>query len=131
MSNTINITECDNELILYAVNEAATDCYEICNIKSGNTNSVDVTIDLQSGSQASAPITANGVSAPIKSTNPFSLPAGKYTLLYSGLNWGGPYNFEFTFSGYPNPFKLKNDPSKPLFGVIWNRGDNGIQFEIK
>jgi hypothetical protein len=129
MSNTINITKCDNELILFAVNQDATDCYEICNIKSGNNNGVDVTINLESGSKASTPITANGVNKPIKSTNSCSLPAGKYTLLYSGLNWGGPYNFQFTFNGVT--YELLNDPSKPLFGVIWNRGNNEIQFEIK
>lgn len=126
MSNTINITACDNQLVLFAVTGSAS--YEICNIQSGNYNTVLVDINLQAGDYA-GPVDANGVNSAIDLPNQsVSLPAGTYTLLYSGINWGGPYNFKFTFGGVP--YELTNDPSKPLFGVIWNKGDNEIQFTV-
>lgn len=129
MSNTIKITACDNQLILFAINEDASDCFEICNIKSGNYNSVDVVINLTEGTVGQT-VTANGVNGPISMPDAsFSLPKGKYTLLYSGINWGGPYNFSFSLNG-DTPYALSNDSKKPLFGVIWNQGNDSITFEI-
>jgi hypothetical protein len=125
MKNNIKITACDNQLILLAVVTEAS--YELCNIQSGNFMPVSVEISLEAG-EYSGPIHANGVNTPIDITKTVKLPAGTYTLLYSGINWGGPYNFNFTFNG--ESYKLVDDPKNPLFGVIWNKGDNSIQFTV-
>lgn len=126
MSNTLKITQCDNELIILAVN--ATSSYKICDVQSGNGNSVALGIDIQAGAYKE-PAVINGVNGHIKSPSEIvTIPSGSYSLVYMGLNWGGPYNFDMTFN--EQPFFLKNDPSKPLTGAIWNRGNLDITFTV-
>lgn len=129
MSNTINITECDNQLVLFAFN--GSESYEICNIESGNFNSVDIQIQLEASTnnQFSGTINANGVNKPLNSSYTVQLPTGTYSLVYAGLNWGGPYNFEFTFNN--KTYKLANDPQKPLEGIVWALGNNSISFDVQ
>ncbi|MDH7447651.1 hypothetical protein [Aquimarina sp. 2201CG14-23] len=127
MSNTIKITQCDNQLVLFAIPQGEGNSYQLCNIKSGNFNSVDVNLQIEAGSYSGG-FDANGVGGPLNESGTVQLPAGEYTLVYAGLNWGGPYNFDFTFNG--KPYILANDPKKPLYGVIWSKGDNGISFTV-
>jgi hypothetical protein len=131
MSNSINITKCDNQLILIAVNNTNTnDTVEICNIKSGNSNTVDVTINIEEGSSVPASIQLNGLDKDLSGTYSIQVPAGDYSLVYVGVNWGGPYNFEFTMNK-SEPFKLLNNPAKPLNGAIWDLGNlNAIKFSV-
>ena len=126
MSNTLKITQCDNELMVLAVN--ASFSFLICDIQSGNNNSVNVGIDIQSGSYTKA-FSANGVNNLINDPSEVvTIPSGTYSLIYVGLNWGGPYNFDIEFNG--KPYQLKNDPSKLLTGAVWNRGDLDITFTV-
>lgn len=100
----------------------------ICNIKSGNNNPVSVGIQLEAGSSFSGTVEANGVSSDINENVTVQLPAGEYSLVYTGLNWGGPYNFGFTFNN--EKYSLTDDPSKPLTGAIWNLGNLDIKFSV-
>ncbi|WP_299712077.1 hypothetical protein [uncultured Tenacibaculum sp.] len=129
MTNTINITKCDNQLILIAVNNDNTnETVEICNIKSGNNNSVNVTINLKDSSSASETIRLNGLQQNLDQTLNFEMPQGNYSLIYMGVNWGGPYNFQFSFND--RTYELLNDPSKSLDGSIWNLGNLDLKFKI-
>jgi len=129
-TNSINITKCDNQLIIIAVNNDNTnETVEICNIKSGNYNSVDVTIDIvESTSPTNETITLDGLQQDLSGIYTVTVPAGNYSLIYSGINWGGPYNFEFTFNGETH--KLINDTAKPLNGAIWNLGNLDLTFKV-
>ncbi|WP_299889542.1 hypothetical protein [uncultured Lacinutrix sp.] len=127
-SNTIKISACDNQLFVFAVNQSNKDLsYQICNIKSGNFNTVDVTIALSEGTFAGT-YALDGVNQNLNDSTTVNLPAGDYVLYYAGINWGGPYNFDFTFN--KDQYKLPNNPNQPLDGVIWSKGDNDITFSI-
>jgi len=127
MSNTIKITACDNQLILFAINKAEDNCYELCNIKSGNNNSVDITLNIEDGTFQGT-IEANGVNSNLNETKTVQLPAGEYYLVYAGVNWGGPYNFKFEFNN--KTYELLNNANQPLEGVIWSLGNKHISFNV-
>jgi hypothetical protein len=127
MSNTIKITACDNQLMLFAINKVEDNCYELCNIKSGNSHTVDVTLNIEDGTFQET-IEANGVSKNLNETKTVQLPAGEYYLVYAGLNWGGPYNFKFEFND--TTYELLNNPEQPLEGVIWSLGNKNISFNV-
>lgn len=125
MSNTIKISKCDNQLFLVAVN--AQDSFLIAEIKSGYNQPVDISLEIEEGDYSGA-FTAFGVRSPLRKNGSVSVPKGDYSLVYMGLNWGGPYNFDLNFNG--ETFKLENDPAKPLEGAIWNKGDLNITFTV-
>ncbi len=126
MSNTLTISKCDNELIVLAVNGSSS--YKICDVQSGNTNLVNVGISIEAGAYTE-PAVINGVNGPInKPSEVVNIPSGNYSLVYVGLNWGGPYNFDIEFNG--KPYQLKNDPNQALEGAIWNRGNLDIAFSV-
>lgn len=131
MSNSINITKCDNQLILIAVNNDNTnETVEICNIVSGNTNTVNVTIEIEEGTSAET-VRLNGLQQDLSGTHKIQIPKGNYSLVYSGINWGGPYNFQFSVNG-GQPYQLLNKADKPLNGAIWSLGDlDTIKFDVK
>ena len=115
MKNVINITECDNKLFIYAVSSDEQTTYRLGIVGSGPA--VNVNIALESGVYE----TPKAITNPTGTVNTtVKLPKDTYTLYYSGLNLGGPYNYSFTLNG--TPYDLKNDPKKPLYGFIWNRG---------
>ena len=116
MSNTIKITKCDNQLILTAFQWS--ESYEICNLKAASN--LDYTITIKEGTYT-GPATQD---SPI-----VHLPKGTYNLVYTGINWGGPYNFEFNIND-GQPYQLLNNPNKPLVGVIWSLGNNSISFNV-
>lgn len=124
MSNQINVTACDNQLILLAYQSGA--CFEIANIQSGNNNSVDVTLDIVKGSSFSGTVNLNGVNKALSTTNQVTLPAGTYTLVYAGVNWGGPYNFKMEVN--KELFELSNGAA--MQGIVWAKGDNKIQLTV-
>ena len=125
--NTIKITDCDNQLILLALQANGTSSYEICNIQSGNNNPVDVQIQIISGNY-DKPVVANGVNKPLNAKHQVTLPKGEYKLVYAGVNWGGPYDFKFKFNDIEP--SLPNDPDKHLYGVVWAKGDRDISFIV-
>jgi hypothetical protein len=129
MTNTIKITKCDNQLILLALTEDTSSSYEICDIKSGCGNIVDLTINIDEG-KYDGPIQFD-ISTPNKrldKTSRVNLPKGNYILVYAGVNCGGPYNFHFSLNGTVS--SLPNNEEKPLFGVIWSKGDNSLKFSV-
>ncbi|HTE16920.1 MAG TPA: hypothetical protein VK689_00895 [Armatimonadota bacterium] len=106
MPNVINVTACDNELIIMAYkndapagkNDAS---YQLCRIQSGNYNSVNVTLNIKAGPYL-GPETLYGVYEELKTTLSVYLPAGEYSLLLLGINWGGPTQFTVAVNNQPN-----------------------------
>lgn len=127
-NNIITITQCDNQLALYAVNIDGNSSIQICNIESGYNNKVDVQINLVAGSEASATIELSGVSGPLTpAPQDFALPAGNYALVYTGLNWGGPTQFAFDFNAYKSNLPVGGTDK---VGAVWNLGNLDMTFEI-
>ncbi len=127
-SNTITITACDNQLAIYAVNLDGNSSYQICDIQSGYNNTVNVPINLVAGSAASDTIRLNGVtSALTPAAQDFALPSGNYALVYTGLNWGGPTQFAFTFNDHSPALPVG---SVDKVGAVWNLGDLSMTFTI-
>ena len=130
-SNTIKITKCDNQLVIYAIDVVSSttqNSYEICNVKSGFNNTVDVNITINQGAEASGPVTGNGVDQPLNIPNgEVTLPAGQYALVYTGLNWGGPYQFDMEFNGQPLNLPYNSGGKN---GAIWNLGNMDLTFEV-
>ncbi|MBU2886057.1 hypothetical protein KO507_09820 [Gilvimarinus agarilyticus] len=116
MSNSINVTKCDNELILIAYQWGAS--FELARILSGNYNSLDVTLDIEAGAYQGGVI-VNGVNHPIPpSTHYLYLQPGEYTLVAIGIDWGGPQEFSFTFNGETYALPQNKNPT-PDSGVVW------------
>jgi hypothetical protein len=123
-SNLIHITECDNQLLIYAVKHVVTPIagvqllFPLANVGSGPA--VDIQISLEEGNFVQPnPIlnSAGKTNLTVKET--VKLPAGKYSIYYSGFNTGGPYNFKFSLNN--TPYQLKNGQGTENFGFIWNR----------
>jgi hypothetical protein len=98
MANVINVTACDNELIIMAYQWGAS--YELCRILSGNNNTVNVLLNIQAGPYQGS-LTCTGVTTPINVPNPMTVtvPAGEYQLMLLGINWGGPTQFTVNVNG--------------------------------
>jgi hypothetical protein len=97
---TISVTDCDNELFLVAVNSVSNgppnQSYLLAHIESGNSNSVAVTVTVSAAdNQYVQPQTLIGVAlnTPINSSYTVYLPAGTYSLVAVGINWGGYQQF--------------------------------------
>ena len=117
--NVLHITKCDNELIFLAFQGSAS--FEIANIKSGNNNPVDVTLNLTSGIWQDG-FSANGVNSALSIKADVPLNPGEYELIAMGINWGGPADFNFTFNG-------KDHKSAPTGnGLVWKT--DPIKFTI-
>jgi hypothetical protein len=71
----IHVTRTDNELYIVAVPAGGVGSFEICHITSGFNNPVEYRVIPQS-----------------------ILPAGQYTLVLIGINWGGPQGFSVTLT---------------------------------
>ncbi|MFY9825477.1 MAG: hypothetical protein WAM82_29155 [Thermoanaerobaculia bacterium] len=113
MANSLNITAVDNELILVAYQWGAS--FEICTILSGNSNSVNVTLNVTPGAYQGG-ITLNGVNNSLSGTYPINLASGTYSLAVIGINWGGPQQFSFTFNN--QTYSLPYSPTGG--GVVWD-----------
>jgi hypothetical protein len=95
-SNSITITACDNELLLIAYQWGSS--YVLADIKSGNDQPVNVTLNIVNG-QFDGTLTLNGVNSKLDSAFQIPLAPGSYSLAAVGVNWGGPTRFSFTFNG--------------------------------
>ncbi len=89
----IQVTATDNELYLLASTPAGSS--EICHIKSGYNNPVSYTVVPQS-----------------------ILPAGAYTLIMVGINWGGPQAFKVTLTTGGVATNYTAPPSSAV-GATW------------
>ena len=120
MSNTITVTDCDNELIVLAYQWGAS--FELCRILSGNTNSVNVTLNIQSGSYQGTMV-LDGVNQALSQTITQTLSSGTYSLLLLGVNWGGPAQFTVSVNGtsYTLPYQAQG-----AGGLLFNRGPISI-----
>ena len=116
MGNSITTTACDNELVILAYTPSAS--YELCQILSGNSQSVNVTLGIQPGTYQNT-IVLNGVNQPLKQSINQTIPSGTYSILMLGVNWGGPTQFTTTINGtsYTLPFTQQG----PL-GLTFNPG---------
>jgi hypothetical protein len=91
----IQVTATDNELYILASTPAGSS--EICHFKSGFNNPVSYTVIPQS-----------------------ILPAGPYTLIMVGINWGGPAAFHVTLTHSSGPNTVLNfGPTTLPAGVAW------------
>lgn len=96
MSNTIKITATDNELILIAYQWSAS--FEICRILSGNSNAVNIAINIYPG-QFQGTLLLDGINNPLSGTYNIALAKGQYSLIGLGIDWGGPQAFAFSLNG--------------------------------
>src|SRR5579872_697995 len=117
MANQINVTACDNELIIIAFQWGVS--YELCRILSGNSQPVSVTLNLNEDIYTGG-VTLHGVNNPLKDTVDITLPTGQYSLLLCGIDWGGPSQFTGTITdntGNTTPFNYSGNPTP---GVVWS-----------
>jgi len=119
MSNTIAVTACDNELIVLAYQWGAS--FELCRILSGNNQSVNVTLNIQSGTYQGT-IVLNGVNQPLSQNITQTLAAGAYSILLLGVDWGGPSQFTVNINNTPYTLPLTNQGD----GLLFNPGPVSI-----
>ena len=120
MANSMTITACDNELVILAYQEGAS--FELCQILSGNSQPVNVTLAIQPGAYQNT-IVLNGVNQPLKQSINQTLPSGTYSILMLGINWGGPTQFTVNVNG--TPYTLPFTQQGPL-GLTFNPGPVSI-----
>lgn len=119
MPNTITVTACDNELIILAYQWGAS--FELCRILSGNNNSVNVTLNIDSGAYQ-GPIVLNGVNQNLSQTISQTLSSGAYSILLLGVDWGGPAQFTVSVNGTTKTLPLQNEGD----GLLFNPGPISI-----
>lgn len=112
MSNQITVTKCDNELIVLAYQWGAS--FELCRILSGNTQPVNVTLNINPGAYQGT-IVLNGVSQPLSQTISQTLASGTYSILLLGVDWGGPAEFTVNVNNTPYTLPYQTDGSGLLF----------------
>ena len=113
-TNSINVSACDNELIILAYQWGAS--FELCRILNGNNFTINENINIIQGSYQGTQIITNGITGPINGTTTVTLPAGDYSLLLLGIDWGGPQEFTVMVNGtlYNSPPQSTGD------GLVWN-----------
>jgi hypothetical protein len=116
MSNLINVTACDNELIIVAYPISALCSYELCRIVSGYNNKVNVAITLNNDSNCPflGTTLVNGLWGGVDQSINIGLPVGQYSLLLIGINWGDQTQFDVTVNGNSYTY----NPSTAV-GVVW------------
>lgn len=120
MANQIQVTACDNELVVLAYN--STSSFELCRILSGNNQPVNVNMNISAGVYEGT-VVLNGVNQPLNVTFPPTIPSGAYSILLLGINWGGPTQFTVNVNG--KPYTLPLNPSGPS-GLTFNPGPIAI-----
>jgi hypothetical protein len=119
MSNTITVSKCDNELVVLAYQWGAS--FELCRILSGNTQPVNVTLNILPGPYTGT-IVLNGVNQPLSQTITQNLAGGTYSILLLGIDWGGPA--EFTVNLNDTTYTLPLQPTGD--GLLFNKGPFSI-----
>ncbi|MDP9048053.1 MAG: hypothetical protein M3N14_07940 [Bacteroidota bacterium] len=119
-NNTINITACDNEIIILAYQDIAGSevSFELCRVSSGFNYSVAVNLTLAAGPYKDS-LVLNGVSGPLSKTATLYLPAGPYKLLLMGINWGGGQQFVIDVNGTTHGI-LKYQPTPGAEGLTYH-----------
>ncbi len=120
MANTIQVTACDNELIVLAYQSGAS--FELCQVLSGNLNTVSVTLTINAGTNTGTQI-FNGTTGPLNITASTNLTSGQYSLLILGINWSGQSQFTVVVDGTTYSFPLQQDAPS---GLVWNPGPISI-----
>ena len=114
MANTITVTACDNQIIFYAFQS---DCsYEILHIQSGNSNTVDVTLNITAGTFSGC-IELNGITSTLSVTDTVSLPSGDYKVGFVGINWDGTPQFTGTINAYSFNSGTSTSATGPVYGL--------------
>lgn len=90
----IEVTACDNELYIIASTPAFSS--EICHFKSGYGDPVSYKVRPQA-----------------------ILPAGAYTLIFVGINWGGPSAFKVTLTQSSGAPIVLTAPTNLPVGATW------------
>jgi hypothetical protein len=90
----IHVTACDNELYVIASTPALSS--ELLHIKSGYGDQVNYTVRPQA-----------------------ILPAGPYTLIFVGINWGGPSAFKVTLTQSVGAPIVLTAPTNLPVGATW------------
>lgn len=101
MSNTINISACDNELFLIAYPNSGADSYTLAHVKSGYNYGVAVAITILSGDYTAVQ-EINGLNGAVNNAYTAYLPEGTYTIVAVCVNWGGPWAYSYNLNGGPN-----------------------------
>ncbi|NVO12099.1 MAG: hypothetical protein HXX16_19230 [Bacteroidales bacterium] len=96
MANTINVKQCDNELIILAYQGSAS--FELCRILSGNYNSVNVNINIYPG-QFQGTLLLDGINIGLNGNYNIALAPGIYSLIGLCVDWGGPQACAFSLNG--------------------------------
>jgi hypothetical protein len=104
-TQTIQVTACDNELVLTAF--TSTGSYTICRILSGSGLAVNVTINIYAGQYQGA-LLLDGTVTPLNDTYSVSLDAYAYSLVGVGINWSGPTSFAASLNQTPIIFNQTN-----------------------
>lgn len=108
---SIQVTECDNELIGLVVPSGPTSSLELFHFKLGAGAPINYTV----------PIEGNNV-----------LPSGNYTLLLIGINWAGPApnpaSFKVTLNTTGPATVLTYSNPGPGPGVVWTPA--GVSFTV-
>lgn len=121
MSNSINISACDNELYLIAVNKNGQMSYQLGHVLSGYNNGVDVTINIDQG-EYKEPQTQNGLSDALDSTYKVCIPKGEYFIMAVAIDWGGGQQVDLTINKGEKSWKFGTNGYNPgPFGteVFW------------
>lgn len=115
---TISITACDNELYLLAVPSTASpaNSYQVAHVQSGNDESVSVTITISAGTYTEQPM-LYGVNGPLDTTQNVSIPAGTYSVVAIGIDWGVVQAYSFSVNG-GTAFSFSDSTPSPL-SVGW------------
>lgn len=94
--NTINVTACDNEIIILAYQNNAS--FELCRILSGFQFPVNVALTIAAGTNTGS-VQFDGRSGPLNKIHTINLPSGAYSLLLLGINWGGGQQYIINVNG--------------------------------
>lgn len=136
-STSINITACDNQLLMYATQWGYS--YPIVSFSSGNSKPVDVTVTIVEGNFTLGYNGNNVNGEPYSSSGVVYLPSGDYQLNCIGINWGGPYEYAFsvTTSGVAtsygtSPSGVITPPSGATdVGIFWSTGTAPIPITVE
>lgn len=120
MSNFINVTACDNELIILAYQWGGSK--ELCKIRSSNNNIVDVAIQIVPGPFEGSKL-LDGVNGTLSTKIITQLDPGDYQLVFLGLDWGGPQAFKLMV----NEQFFASEPKEYGDGLVWHSPPVRIQ----
>ncbi|HBL29306.1 MAG TPA: hypothetical protein DD490_20945 [Acidobacteria bacterium] len=126
-TNTINVTACDNQLLICATQSGLS--YAIVDLNSGFGNPVDATINIVAGAYQGG-YYGNNVNGGSLPPGTVALPAGTYDLTCIGIDWGGPFQITFTVNGVQYGSSTSSYPPVEDIGVLWSTGTTPITITV-